>query len=293
MLNTGFPPLWNRKINTNNNYTTYDAAGSPHFEATSSSSLNGQVKGVSLACLSCHDGTIAFDALINLQGSGGYVLANASQGVGPGDHALADTLFGMFSGEAVDPDHTFREGDRANDPAGFPFGGSVFDNDTLEGSGGAAPFPNLTQDLRDDHPISFQIPSAADDPQFSEMIAASVADGNGKLLYLARAVGTSRYPADKRDRLRAYTSIGGVVASGSTTNAYIECASCHNPHTPRTLFLRLPSGVDDAGAFNSAGTALRSGGGDEQAPAAVGLSATYWSHAPNQASAICISCHQK
>ncbi len=37
--------------------------------------------GVSLACLSCHDGTIAFDALRNLPGSGGYDSAPAAAGV--------------------------------------------------------------------------------------------------------------------------------------------------------------------------------------------------------------------
>ncbi len=59
-------PLWNRAINTTANaYTMYS---SQTLDATAA----GQPVGVSLACLSCHDGTIAFDALRNLPGPGGF-----------------------------------------------------------------------------------------------------------------------------------------------------------------------------------------------------------------------------
>jgi predicted CXXCH cytochrome family protein len=58
-------PLWNRAINTTGAYTMYS---SDTFDAT----IDSQPTGVSLACLSCHDGTIAFDALRNLPGPGGF-----------------------------------------------------------------------------------------------------------------------------------------------------------------------------------------------------------------------------
>jgi predicted CXXCH cytochrome family protein len=57
-------PLWNRAINT----TGYTMYSSDTFDAT----IDAQPTGVSLACLSCHDGTIAFDALRNLPGPGGF-----------------------------------------------------------------------------------------------------------------------------------------------------------------------------------------------------------------------------
>jgi hypothetical protein len=299
----GMAPLWNRKINLSTSYTVY---GSPNFEASSASSLGGTIKGVSLACLSCHDGTIAFDALINLPGSGGSQLDNRTQGIGPGETALATAMFGSFGGDAVDTDRTFKEGNRPSSTGvvGDPFGGSLSGNDTLPtiGSGeGAAPFPNLTTDLRDDHPISFEIPCGDSrpecDPQFGELIAGSQADNNHRLLYLKRDTpglpGTGIFPQDKRDRIRAYASTTGDVETGSNINAYIECASCHNPHTPRTLFLRLPSDVNEAGVFAETGVGLVSGGGSASAAAAGVTQGIYWSHAPNQASAICVSCHQK
>lgn len=57
-------PLWNRAVNTSG-YTMYSG---DTYDATT----DAQPTGVSQACLSCHDGTIAFDALRNLPGSGGF-----------------------------------------------------------------------------------------------------------------------------------------------------------------------------------------------------------------------------
>ena len=50
-------PLWNRQA-TAGSYTMYD---SPTLDMV----IAGSPQGVSLACLSCHDGTIALDALLN------------------------------------------------------------------------------------------------------------------------------------------------------------------------------------------------------------------------------------
>ncbi|MBI4593002.1 MAG: cytochrome c3 family protein [Candidatus Rokubacteria bacterium] len=66
-------PLWNRAVNTTG-YTMYN---SPTMDAT----MDAQPTGVSQACLSCHDGTIAFDALRNLPGPGGFSNAPAKAGV--------------------------------------------------------------------------------------------------------------------------------------------------------------------------------------------------------------------
>lgn len=61
-------PLWNKTL-TATAYTTYATTGNGQ------GSLDGQILGVgsvSLACLSCHDGTQAMDNMINKPGSGGY-----------------------------------------------------------------------------------------------------------------------------------------------------------------------------------------------------------------------------
>ena len=61
-------PLWNRAINTSGGYTPYTSTS---FDAGTNNTAP-QPDGTSLACLSCHDGTIAFDALRNKPGPGGY-----------------------------------------------------------------------------------------------------------------------------------------------------------------------------------------------------------------------------
>jgi predicted CXXCH cytochrome family protein len=65
-------PLWNRAVNT----TGYTMYSSDTYDATT----DNQPSGVSQACLSCHDGTIAFDALRNLPGSGGFNASPPSAG---------------------------------------------------------------------------------------------------------------------------------------------------------------------------------------------------------------------
>ena len=59
-------PLWNKKIPTGATYTSY--------ASLNTSSLDGEVLAVgsvSMACLSCHDGTQAMDNMMNAPGAGG------------------------------------------------------------------------------------------------------------------------------------------------------------------------------------------------------------------------------
>lgn len=65
-------PLWNRGIGRGP-YTMYS---SPTIDMI----IAPQPQGVSLACLSCHDGTIAFDQLRNGPGPGDFDPVNASRG---------------------------------------------------------------------------------------------------------------------------------------------------------------------------------------------------------------------
>lgn len=276
----GAAPIWNRRLPPQAGlYTLYT---SPNFDAAGTTP--GQPKGVSLACLSCHDGTIAFDALINAPGSGGYIAQNKTGSGGPGISAGLN-----FAGPAVDPTtKTFKAGQRANSN----FGGFIFfdANGVALGnqSGGTEPFPNLTTDLSDDHPISFAIPTT--DPQFNDlfnhMATANAVDGHtpgsNKVFWLSR---TGTIQPDKRDRLRAYPT-----DTNSIDTPYIECASCHNPHeASRPGGQPAPTDPVNPATVNNS-RFLR--GANPDLAAAANLTGVYMNDR-NAGSVLCLSCHQK
>ena len=119
-------PLWNKVLTPGTAYQRYSTLATPTFD-----SQEAPVGSVSLACLSCHDGTQAMDVVLNSPGTGGYDPAGAeidsvaidSMANTPvpnlgtdlsNDHpvsmqyggggALATDLDGLFSGTLGDPD---------------------------------------------------------------------------------------------------------------------------------------------------------------------------------------------
>ena len=262
----GDAPLWNRALPPGDQFTVYD---SPNFDALGQTP--GTPKGVSLACLSCHDGVIALDALINAPGSGGFQSAN--RGILTGDQPGADVSNIDFSGPGVDGTFSMSEGDRPDtQDTGDPdqgFHGGLDDFVNPDG-GGMEPFPNLSRNLGDDHPISMEMPET--DPQFQEALNNLEAPPGASTNIMGVKRGEDySMPSDKRDWVRLYNTVGEEAK-------YVECASCHNPHSPRTTFLRLPSVPGQA----VAGSEIIVDGG-----------ARDLNHEPNQGSLICLTCHQK
>lgn len=152
-------PLWNRALATAGSYQMYT---SPTIDMA----YDPQPTGVSLACLSCHDGTIGIDVVTNPPNT-----APGKDAV-PTKKTLADI---------------------------YPGAGS-FDNRDA--------FKNLSQDLRNDHPISI-----AYDPSKDGMFntAQSVIDAGLKLY-----------------------------------DGKVQCASCHNPHNKTNVpFLRKSNASSD------------------------------------------------
>jgi hypothetical protein len=208
--------------------------------------------------------------LINAPGSGGFTPANRNPLSGS---SAGTSLAGItFNGAGVDATKSLAEGDRPASPTGGGYNGGL--NDFVGGTGGMEPFPNLSRNLTDDHPISMRMPST--DPQFTDALNNSPAPvGNIRPVQRQGA----QLPVDKRDWVRLYNS--GISSGTSVSLDWVECASCHNPHTPRTTFLRLPS--TPAGLL-----APQDGDVIPVTGATRNLN-----HEPNQGSLICLTCHQK
>lgn len=171
-------PLWNRTLPTTGNYTPY---------SSTTIDTNGgtipQPDGISLACLSCHDGTIAVDAIINAPGSG------------------------TAWGGPVAPNHY------ALNPAGGVGSCLLCHNQDTFVGGNFTPAA-LGQNLSNQHPISMNYPTPAQDPKFNPPT-----NSNGSLAWFETGGMANR--ADDNEIKLFSDGAGGYK---------VQCASCHNPH---------------------------------------------------------------
>jgi len=194
-------PLWNRNTTVSTAFTTYDDLGSSTLDGTIS--MEGSV---SLACLSCHDGQIAMDSLLNTPGSG----------TDPAAAALW-----QFTSASTPATIT---------PEGFLAAGSI---------------AMLGTDLRDDHPVGIlyagggvdQTPAKAEfkDADFKVPVFEVINGGN--YWYVDTPIGTAN------ERTRTDMILYTRQESG-IDKPFVECASCHDPHvgsfdTNQVMFLRV------------------------------------------------------
>jgi predicted CXXCH cytochrome family protein len=175
------------------------------YDSLGTSSLDGKtatVGSVSIACLSCHDGVTSMSAVINAPGSGTA-----------GDAAWQA---GTWSG--------------ANQTAGKLAAGLI---------------TNLGTDLRNDHPIGIQYggggiklstPSAATTDTDFKAPASSVL-GTSRVWW----VDTEAVPNTTRQKtdMMLYTRAAGSYTGQTEAEPFVECASCHDPHTTNATFLRI------------------------------------------------------
>ena len=204
-------PLWNKPVAAGASYTTYSTA--------TSATIDGSVdmSGISLACLSCHDGTQAMDTMINKPGSGGY---NA---------------------------------------AGAAITGAVWTGARQDGSGkmiNAGEFISmLGTDLTNDHPVGIQYCGGGISTGSASTVNAStgacrdadfIAPANG-LIGGARAwwVDSTAGTTGTRQKTDMILYARAPTLAGDTETLkyqpFVECASCHDPHTENTTFLRIPN----------------------------------------------------
>lgn len=192
-------PLWNRKMAAPATYTTYNSLGT--------SSLDGAtapVGSVSLACLSCHDGSQAMNTMINQPGSGLY---NA------GGAAMAGSW-----------------GTSANQTAGALSLGLI---------------TNLEKDLQNDHPIGIQYAggnptgtypatgqhTVFNDPDFHPAESQVL---NTKQVWWVETGTAGRQKTD----MHLYSRSEPGINTGAV-QPFVECASCHDPHSDvNPTFLR-------------------------------------------------------
>jgi predicted CXXCH cytochrome family protein len=194
-------PLWNRALVTPGTYTTYNSLGT--------SSLDGAtapVGSVSLACLSCHDGTQAMNVMINQPGSNGYVAAGSAMSgnwTGTGTLNVAGSITSMS--KDLQNDH----------PIGIQYGGGM---------------PGIAQP----YPKSNIVNGAFKDADFKGIQYSLM---NDKDVWWVDTGATGVGTREKTD-MQLYTRTAWAGTTGN--QALVECASCHDPHTDANpTFLRI------------------------------------------------------
>lgn len=202
-------PLWNKPL-AGAGYTPSPAYQT--YADLNTSSLDGtilSVGSVSVACLSCHDGQQAMDAMLNEPGSGTDTITNASEtwtaGTGNVDTATGKMNSGItLLGTDLRNDH----------PVGVPYAGGL--KAGANGSGYTD-----TANFKD-----------------ADFKAAATGTANGATIWWVDTEGTPNNTRQKSD-MQLYTR-------GS--DPYVECASCHDPHNGGAgtqTFLRL---ADNSGS---------------------------------------------
>lgn len=199
----GNPPLWNKNLPVGP-YTIYSSTTMDAGLATDGVSGSASVGSVSIACLSCHDGTAAMNSVINAPGSG---LTNAAFSAGAWTAGTGPTPVNTANGRM--------------------------------GTGVA----NLTTDLSNDHPIGIQYcgggingASGAGTCTDSDFVApTSTLIGSTRVFWVETGGNTTRNKTD----MVLYNRDFGAGATPAGVGPSVECASCHDPHTDvNPTFLR-------------------------------------------------------
>lgn len=189
-------PLWNKRLGAGGTppgggtYTTYATLNSPSIDGTFTT-----VGSISVACLSCHDGSQAMDNIINAPGSGGVV----ADGGGNDGRAYA------WTGSTVSA-------------AGALNGGAAL----------------IGTDIQNDHPIGIQycggglagaaavVSGTCRDTDF--VLPQTRAGSQGQVFWIDTGLA-----GQQRTDLPLYTRDFGAGA-GNGPGPSVECGSCHDPH---------------------------------------------------------------
>jgi len=221
--NSAAAPLWNRVLSASQTYTRYSDLGTSTFDAT-----EAPVGSVTVACLSCHDGTQAIDSVINAPGSGGYNAAGSQIGGFAGGDATASRLSpGIVQnlGTDLSNDH----------PVSMQYGGGGVSTSAVNG-------PTIDPDFVAGsntrlHPRGFTLNNKA-------------APANGsitRLWWIERNADSLETGNRDRSDVWLYTRLESETGVAGGEQPFVECGSCHDPHNvDNPTFLRVSNGIPPA-----------------------------------------------
>jgi hypothetical protein len=186
-------PLWNKRLGVagapagGGTYTTYASLSSPSIDGAIAA-----VGSISMACLSCHDGTQAMDNIINAPGSGGV---------------LADG--GAVAG------------------LGYTWAGATVNTTTGALQSGPA---LLGTNLSNDHPIGIQYCGGGITGGSGTTVTGACRDQDFVALQTNTINSSQVFWVDTGGLGKQRTDLPLYTRGGSTAGPMVECGSCHDPH---------------------------------------------------------------
>lgn len=205
-------PLWNRSLQFN--YTSYNT-----YNQTTTHDQNVSQPGPnSLTCLTCHDGAVSIDSIINMptrrDGNLAGYNVNMEQvpigGSSPGDSQFLDSWSGA----------TEQQGHATLSPPGGGPACLTCHNGVSAPNFLVFQIAEKGSNLTNDHPIGVTFPLSADNPDYHQPTGTGV-DGLGRQLAFFDNSRTGKPNHLDKDEIRLYNSGDGPE---------VECASCHDPH---------------------------------------------------------------
>ena len=199
-------PLWNKTLPAPATYTRYSS-----LNTSTLSGAEAPVGSVSLACLSCHDGSQAVDTVLNTPGRGMGASFPAGTQI---DAAVFDAMEGTpvpMLGTDLRDDH----------PVSIQYGGGGLLGSDADGTANPANLGNQDFNAPEKDTI------------------------NTNPAWWVDSEGTANQTREKTDMI-LYTRTDGPA--GATGEPMVECGSCHDPHNSSTFvanqsvsFLRIPN----------------------------------------------------
>ncbi len=206
-VKSGSAPLWNKALGATG-YTGYGTldTGQPHDLGDALPTT-----GSSLACLSCHDGTRAFDNMINAPGKGTWNGTQWTAAVGPGDGDMGFQFSedgapkGNKHDDTVSSRHNLARGGLGNDhPINLTYRGQTGTASDASITGSVASLRNTDTDIA--------TVDLSTDVQGDPLVCADRGDANCNMWAVNGFIKTD-------------ASINDILKLGK-----IECISCHDPH---------------------------------------------------------------
>lgn len=235
-----FAPIWNRTVSSSSVYTRYSSMGRLTFDAK-----EAPIGSVSIACLSCHDGTQAMNSVINSPGSDSIYTVDTGTLTGVGNFSqtnMMSTLNASDNGSTTG-DIIYLGTDLRNDhPISMQYGGgginatatlgATKDLDFAQaGAGTGGSGPSATNNASTSVSNS---PALVGTGIATGMVNYLASNGGGPVWYVDTGV-----PGYQATDFPLYTR---TDAADTTAQPYVECGTCHDPHSANSTFLRLTGG---------------------------------------------------